>query len=410
MLYFKNSELTAKYHVALNTVLNWAKEAELGKLELELISVNGRNYIANTSRNLAVLDQLALERKKYRNSRTTKDIRPRPEFYRLFKKKQLYDLIRGIDTHHEIPRQYGYFGEGAHTWDRYVSRLAEEAQPNMLNRTVDLMTTNWLYIERLLSPYKRINIVDIGVGNGLPVRGLLERLTGEGRLGRYIALDVSAEMLNIAKVNIAQWFGDRVTFEGYETDINYDRFVHLLADEYAGPEAQTTVTLVLVLGSTLGNFRTPGKALRTIQSSMGAKDLLILTQKLDTPNSRNFFDFNASPSGSSLTTNHRFLVDQLGIDQAFYDPEMGYDVVKKQRFIRIRFKVSLQITFELPEGDRVVRLEKGETLLVWRYWQQNHLDVVAEFARNEFYPLLLSQTPDREYLLSISQINPDLSV
>jgi uncharacterized SAM-dependent methyltransferase len=263
------------------------------------------------------------------------------------------------------------------------------------------------YIDELLAPYKQVNVVDVGVGNVYPVKGLLAHLLAQGKLGRYIALDISPEILKIARSNVEKWFGDKVAFEGYEQDINYDRFSKLLANEYVKHDAKDTVNLILLLGGTLSNMRYSDGGYRVVHDSMGINDLLIHTTKLDTEYTRRFFDFDIQPGETRLAPIHRLVVDLLNIDPAFYDVEMGYDSKWHQRFEQIKFKVALSITFSFPTGKRTVELNKGDAVLVWRGLQQTADDVKEQFDRNDFYLLQTSQTENQEYILTISRVKRD---
>jgi uncharacterized SAM-dependent methyltransferase len=404
MLYFKNSDLAKKYVVSDRTVHNWIVEAEAGKLELVLHRVGGRTYVANTAANIRIIERLIEERRKYRNTRSVKEIAPRPEFYKLFTQAQIYDITTNLQLHHEIPREYNYFDDGAGNWDEYAKRLAAEDSPNTLNSTIGLLKKNQAYIDDLIGRYKRVNVVDIGVGNALPVRDLLSHLLERGVLGRYIALDISREMLNIAERNIKEWFDGQVHYEGLELDINHELFSNMLAESYIGDDAEETVNLVLFLGGTLCNLRKPDGVLRVIHDSMGWKDILVHTDKLDTEASRRYFDFNSKPGKSTLAPNHRFIFDLLNIDESFYEVEMGFDEAKRNRYIRVRLKVSLIINFEFEEGRRRLELNKGQTILLWRHWEMTPRGVADDFERNDFHMLHMSQTEDEEYILTISRV------
>jgi hypothetical protein len=408
MLYFKNTDLAETYHVSLRTVLNWIEAAKEDKLDLELYTYKDRQYVANTTRNISKIESIVEERKKYRNKRGYKVITPKPEFYELFTKHQLFDIISSLDVYHEIPRQYNYFNGGAEYWDKYAWRLASEQSPNFLNQTIKLLDINKGYLDELLAPYNRVNVIDVGIGNAIPTKTFLEHLRANNKLGRYIGLDISPEMLKIAERNVQEWFEGEVPFEGYQFDMNYDRFVDLIADDYmAGEESATSVNVIFSLGGTLENQRFPDGALKAIHSSMGRKDLFILCLKLDTVNSRRFFDFNVKQGFSSLSPNHRFIFDLMNIDESLYEVEMGFNERLRMRYIRVRLKVALSIVFESSEGKRIVELAKNDTILLWRYWHQDAFDVVEQLRHDDFSTILASQTEDQDYILTVSRVNPN---
>ncbi len=404
MQYFRNYELAKLYHVSQATVGKWVEAAKQGKLGLTLSTKEGKTYVANTVNNTSIIEQLVADRRKYRNHKAAKTIEPQARFYELYTQQQILDIMVNLEVQHEMPFQYSYFEDGADYWDKYAQRLYEETTPNVLKNIINLLEKNQSYIDDILARYKRVNIVDIGVGNALPVKQLLSHFLETGRLGRYIAIDISEKMLDIAESNVKKWFDGRVAFERYRLDINYDRFTDVLADEYVQEDSKDIANLVLVLGGTFGSFRTPEGAFKIIHDSMGLNDLFIYSKKLDTDTSRRYFDFNLQPGKTALAQNDRFIFDLFNIDESFYDVEMGFDEELSQRFIRARLKVALRIKFYFDNGARFIDLNKGDAILLWRGWQQSAIDVVHQLNQNAFYPLHTSQTDDQELILAISRI------
>jgi len=407
MLYFTNSELVNRYHISEKTAINWIKEAKSGKLALELYEENGKVRIANTNKNITLIEQLVEARKKYRNNRAIKTVTPKPEFYKLYNQQQIFDLTSSLDIYHEIPLDYAYFDGGANYWDEYAQRLASEEVPNFLTSTVKQLKANQGYLDDLTSRYKRVNIIDIGPGNALPVKELLQHLLDQGKLGRYIALDISPSILNVVKRNIENWFGSKVLFESHELDINHDRFTDLLAEGVLGEGAKDVVNVVLALGGGFSNMRSPDDAFKTIRSSMNRQDLLVYNLKLDSKTSRQYFDLGIRTESSPLDAHKKMLVDLLNIDDSFYDVEVGYDPDLRERFMRLRLKVELKIKFAFEKGERILAFNKNETILVWRFWHQNVQDVVNQLHANDFDVLQSNLTEDKQYLLTISRVSSE---
>jgi len=404
MLYFKNSELAYTYHVSVRTVRNWIEAAKQGKLDLDLHSQGNKTYVSNTSRNLSTIEQLVERGKKYRPHRAVKTVTPKPEFYQLFNDAQAYDIIRNLEIYHEIPRQYNYFDGGADSWDQYAKRLGKEDTSNVLKSTINLLDTNRAYIDDLLKDFDRVNIFDIGVGNALPVKNLITHLLSQDKLGRYVAIDISNEIIAIAKRNIHSWFGGKVSFEGYSHDISYDRFTNLIAPEYLHSDSEKTANLVLFLGGTPYNFREPKNSFRAIYDSMGINDFLIYSDKLDSANSRKYFDFNPESGANVLSTNHRLIFDLFNIHDSFYEVERGFDEEHQHRYIRVRLNVALNIKFEFEEGEKQLEFSKGETILLLRAGNSSSRDIINDFEECGLNTIHSSQTPDQEYILTISRI------
>jgi len=407
MLYFTKAELAETYHISEKTVTNWIKEAKSGKLDLELYKGHGGARIAKTTRNITLIEELVQKRKKFRNTRGSKVIAPKPEFYELYSQQQIFDLASNLDIRREIPFQYGYFDGGAEYWDRYAERLAAEQMPNFLTSTIKQLRTNQDYIDDLLSRYSRVNVIDIGPGNSLPVRGLLQHLLEREKLGRYIAVDISTSMLKIAKRNIEEWFGSKVPFESYEADINYDRFTELLAGDAVGGNAGKTANIVLALGGSFANLRTPDNAFRIIHDSMNRNDLFVYNLKLDTEAARQYFDFGIGKKMPPLDAKAKMVLDRLNIDESFYDAEMGFDAERRERYIRIRLKVALTIKFAFEKGERTVEFNKNDTILLWRYWHQDVQEVIQQLDRTEFDVLQTSLTEDKDYLLTVARVKSE---
>lgn len=402
--YFKNTELAKLYNVSEKSVRNWIHAASEGKLDLQLYTLDGKSYVANISKNNLIIDELVKKGQKYKNKRGFREIIPTPKFYATYSSKQIFDIISSLSIHRELPLKYSYVDGGAEYWDKYAQRLLYEPTPNMLTSTVDLLALNLDDLDRLIGSRKYVNIVDLGPGNSLPVKQLLSHLLEVGKLKRYIALDISKEMLEISKRNVNDWFGEDVKFEGYVRDINYERFDDLFADDYAGNDEDIPLNLVLLLGGTLCNLRSPAQALQAINNSMGLDDLFIYSTKLDTPNARRYFDFNISSESQELTPRHKLALDMLNIDRSLYTVEQFFDKEKVARFISVRLKMALSINFNLSKGSRIVRLKKDDSVLLWRYWHQTAMDIINQIDASDFDLQRVVKSEDQEYLLLISKI------
>lgn len=399
MQYFRNHELASMYKVSQAAVGKWIAATQKGKLELVLIEQEGKNYVANTSKNLIAIDKMVKARKKYYNKRSLKTVTPLPEFYKIYSKEQIFDIISNIDIHREIPHQYSYFNGGADYWEKYAQKLIAENTPNLITGTIKLLKLNQAYIDSLLAPYKTVNVVDLGVGDCSPIKDLLAHLLDKGVLGRYIALDISQEMIAKARRNLKRWFGGKVAFEGYNRDINYDRFVELMSPD-SGTES---INVVLCFGGTLSNLRTPSDSLKIINKSMGRNDIFIYSGLIDTPQTRLYFDFDLHPGAKSILT-YKMILDLLNIDESYYEVERLFDEQVRARFIRLRFKVALTLKFELPTGIKQIEINKGECLLTWRHWHYSTVEYVQNLDDCKFDLLHMSQTLKKDCVLTVAKI------
>ena len=399
MKYYKNTELAKIYGTSEKSVRNWIQAAREGKLELQLYEEKGKFLIENTAKNTFTIETLVAKGRKYKNTRGHKVITPLPKFYDLYSPKQIVDIMANLDIYRESPVQYTYFNSGAQRWDKYTQNLLNQTTPNSLTNTLQLLDLNLGYIDALLGDCSGVNIIDIGVGNALPIRGVLEHFIEKGLLKRYIGIDISKELLHIAKQNISSWFKDEVLFEGHIRNINYDRFDDLLVAESFGAEANSTVNLVFFLGGTISNMRQPNHALSTIHDSMGKRDFLFISKKLDTEKSRRYFEM-AVQGNQEIN----LVLKLLNIDESLYTLEQFFDEQKMVRQARARLNVAIAIKFQLYDQERVIEFNKDETILLWRARHQTALETLKQFDANGFELLQATRSKDQEYLSLISKI------
>lgn len=407
MQYFKkNVELASLYGVSESAVRNWIEAAREGRLNLQLHEQAGRFYITNSPQNRLTMQQQAKQGKKYRNAAHHKVITPSSEFYKLYSVTQVADMVSELDIYREIPLKYSYFDGGAEMWDQHVQKLVDGPALDYWTFTNKLMTLHRDYISDFLEDSKRVNIVDLGAGNAMPDKVLMTHLVEKGILGRYIGIDLSESMLDITRRNLNSWFGDQVAVETHVLDINTQRFNDLLVDESFSHSVDNPVNIVLLLGGTIANFRSPAQALDVIRSSMGRNDLLIYTNRLSTSSSRPYFDFGPNIERlEQLSPRHRLVLDLLGIDETCYDVEQIFDEKRQERSIRARLKVSLSLRFELHGGERTIDINKGESLLVWRGGQeQDAFGYIQQLNDSGFRIINSSTTKDNEYFLAIAGI------
>jgi hypothetical protein len=404
MLYFKHSELVNKYHVSLKTVHNWIDAAKDGKFNLTLVERGSRTYIANTPQNVASLTQLATSGKKYRNTRFSQMAAPVAQFYDTFSKRQILDIISNLTIHREIPSQYNYIDGGAQNWHKWVDTLAQDSDSNYLNSTRELVRANLDQIDKLVGDTRKVNIIDLGVGNAYPSRELVKYLQGRGMLNRYIAIDISQSMLDIAEANVRTWFNGEVAFEGHVRDITYERFDDLLVDDRLADGKEQIVNLVLLLGGTPVNFRNFTDAFKVAYGSMEDGDLLIFTGKPDTESARHYFGVHHKQT-AGYPGIYSFVLGLMGIDRSMYDIEVGYEERQRMRYIRVRFNTAVTIGFDFEDIKRSVQIEKGETVLLWRVWHMTSLEVITTLEQTGFVLLQASITKNRDRLITVLGID-----
>jgi len=398
MKYYKHSQLVKEYNVSDRTVRNWVEASLQGKVDLKLFEQKGRYYVADSVANQSVLEGLAEQGKKYRNSRSTKSVDVSPQFYRTFTPFQQRDIINGLEKERELSWHYSYFGGAADYWNDYLMELHSAGKGNLITNTIDTIKLNFSYLESLIEQYDHVNLINICTGNNIAIHDLVSRIKASGKLRRLIGVDISGDMLDIAEKNIERWFGDSVSMERRVQDIRNQPID--ISENDGVVDAPNTLNIFLMVAGPLKNFRQPSRVLKTINQSMGKDDLLITTTKRDTPETRAFFDFNVK--GDSDPLDHSgFLARLLNIDKSFYDVALGHD--EEKRYKSITLKVNLSINFQEGNSHHTVSMEKGESILIWKADQFSDEKLVELLNTSGFDCLLTSQSLDQQLLLTLSR-------
>lgn len=404
MRYFKNAELTRLYNVSDKAVRNWIESARRGKIQLELYHHQGKAYVVDTLANNQTMEDLVRQGRKFRNRRSHRNLTPSKEFYKLYSRSSVIDIINKLDAYHELPVVYAYFGSGAINWDDYLHKLHEAGQSNLLTNTIETLALNFTYIDALLAPYKNINLVNVCVGNSLAVKDLAAHIQKTKKLKKIIAIDLSEDMLGISERNVDTWFNKGIHLEKHVRDLSYERFDSVLTEDSYGADASETTNLITFVAGPIVNFKEPDQALRTIHDSMGKNDLFITTLKRDTEQTRSFFDFHTKSDKGLLGVYNKMLVDLLNIEDTFYDIEQSFDERIKLRYVQIRLKLDITVHFEVGLFQKAVHLNKGETILLWRSWQHTDQSIVDRFIKTGFEILQTSRSLDQQLNLLVAKI------
>jgi L-histidine N-alpha-methyltransferase len=275
--------------------------------------------------------------------------------------EQATAIAAALAERREFPYEYTYLGEGSRHWREQADR-SELSDPTAIDQTPWLVAHHAADLVALLPADHAVRVVDLGPGTGASVHGLLDHLVRADRLDSYLALDISAEILDVAGQRLLAAFPTVA-----------DRF-HLHRGDFAGagldrvmtPDPRGRVRVVMMAGSTLHNLDDPDLLLRRIVARVGAADLLVLTLRVEPPAGRPAF-MDRLHTGRPLKPQQQVGLDLCGIDRLWYDTELGYDPVRRELFTRVRLLRPVEIVFDLGATDRTVRLAAGDTVTVWRY-------------------------------------------
>jgi uncharacterized SAM-dependent methyltransferase len=404
MRFLKNGELIRRYGVSDKTVRNWIAASLTGKLDLKVVEDRDKHYIADTVGNDQMLKKLTVKGRKYRNGRTYKVVSPKDEFYELYSLPQIIDIANLLEKEKELSWDYSYFGEAAAYWNQYLNEMYAAGEGNLLTNTIETFKFSYPYVDAITSHYDHINVVNICIGNNLVAKDIIAHIKNQGKLNRCIALDLSPDILDVAEKNTDKWFDNEVKLEKYVVDVRYQWFGDILAHNPKVMDAGSVMNLVLFIGGPIVCFKWPEQVLHTIHDSLGANDLLFTSQKRDTNEARDFFDFNVKSDTTLTGFRRNIMAHLLSIEPNFYTLEQAFDPQLRMRYMQLRLNVSVAVKFETETFTKTVELEKGDALFLWRSWQYSDEQILGKLRESDFSVLQTIQSKDKQLLATISKV------
>jgi len=311
-------------------------------------------------------------------------VSPSDAFYRTYTAAQVEAVVAALDERAEFPYELTYLGSGGSAlWHAGETAAGPDAA---VREDQDSLLTQYTPELLALAPASRpVRVVDLGPGTARPVSGLLRRLLDQSRLEGYRGIDLSPELLEVARKHlltafpeVAEDFDLRV---GDFTGPDLGQVLAAADDPYQGDPGP--VRYVVLAGGTLFNFADPGRVLRHVGEAMREEDVLVLTLRVDTGVDRPPFMDRVSVGGPYKPQQLSGL-DLLGIDRSWYVPETGYDRERSEVFVRVRFTQPVAIEFTVERRLRTVKFSAGDTVAVWRYHYLDREAVVDQLARNGF--------------------------
>ncbi|MFK0292758.1 L-histidine N(alpha)-methyltransferase [Streptomyces sp. NPDC090442] len=305
---------------------------------------------------------------------------PREDFHRLYSAAQVDAVADSLSLRAEFPYQLTYLGEGSEMW-----RAGEvPSNPDLVPMLRDINSLLTRHAEQLLAlapPSSPVQIVDLGPGTARPVRGLIRHLLERTRLAGYRAVDISAEILELARKNLQSEFPDHAEhFELWQGDFTGPDLKRVLAPERAsGHSGGEPFRFVIMAGGTLYNFADPNQVLRHVRSAMSEHDVLLLTLRIDIGADRPAFMKEVKVGGAHKPQQLAGL-DLLGIDRSWYVTESGFDRMRSEIFVRARFLEPVTVAFDAAGGNRAVSFEPDDTVVVWRYLYQDSAAVADQLS------------------------------
>jgi L-histidine N-alpha-methyltransferase len=180
-------------------------------------------------------------------------------------------MIKSIVSGH-VPLKFAYAGSAAYTHDRYASTADyQQMMTSAANESGTLLSSG-------LQDSASGGVAEVGPGNGLRSAAFLRHLQRAGvRFSRYLALDFSSTLLEIACVRL------RASFVHCQIDTSAWDIEERPSTSVEEWRAGAGPILVCLLGHTLGNLEDPARALANIATGHRPGDVLVTSVLLREP-------------------------------------------------------------------------------------------------------------------------------
>lgn len=389
---FRNIDIAKIYGVSNPTVINWINAAVKKQNMLKLTTVKNKLKVIDSPENREELQRLKDKGTVHKS--TYIETKPTEDFYKTFTPNEVAEIATNLDIHKEISLKFTYKGIGGQLWDQYVIEGKEAGTYTTTTKLSNLLANTFEFLEYKIAKYNKVNIIDIGPGNCESILPFLTKLAKSGKLGKYIAVDISQSMLDIAKKRINKEF-QNVEFEGIESDIEKSDLLEI------GIKAKKEgeINIFLFVGSTIGSLD-EYKTLANLKSSLSDNDILYFSNKV-------FQTTEKSKTGH--------VVDNY--EQLFWIPEMLgiktnpnnliglYDDKTDTRTVVFRPDNDYQIEFDLGGVKKQIRIYKGEDVVVWRHKMSTTNQIIEDLGRAKLSLTQMTKENDFSHVLIMCELD-----
>ncbi len=288
---------------------------------------------------------------------------PSSEFYSIFSNEEVLGIIHALKVRREIPLKYSYKGTGAKKWDNFYLKHIVPKWYRTSSTEIDLLRDNFEYLNGNLQRCEKLNIVDVGAGNSYPVKQFITRLHKLDRVNKYVALDISEDLLNLSRKNFTKWF-PTIEFISYTIDIENSCLPPISLDNQANLEADNTAKIILHLGVTMGNHHDRIQVLKNFRDSMGKHDLLVFTNEIGSSSqwdgiARGGFKYHVDEV-------YAWIQKDIGLSSQDCELVRKYDEKTNSLVANIKLGQDYTINFNVSGIDKSLQISEGEEITIWR--------------------------------------------
>ncbi len=291
-------------------------------------------------------------------------VKPASELYSIFSQVEILEMIHALEVRRELPLKYFYKGRGAKIWDSFYLKFIIPNWYRRSNVEINLLKDNFEYINHNFPNNSKLNIIDVGSGNSYPIKEFVSKLNKLGRVNKYIALDISEELLNISKNNFKKWF-PCIKFISDTIDIENSCIPKILLKNEENLEEVNIHNVILLLGVTIGNLHNRSNSLKNLKNSMSKKDLLVFTNEIGC-NSK----WDGQVRGGCYyhaKKIYEWVKNTFAIKSEDCELIRKYDSQIDSIVANIKFSRDYTINFKFMDVDKTIKISSGEEITIWRH-------------------------------------------
>ena len=301
--------------------------------------------------------------------------KPTSEFYSIFSEEEVLGIIHALESRREFPLKYSYKDRGAKIWDNFYLKYIIPRWYRTSNVEIDLLKDNFECINNHLINCENFNVVDVGSGNSYPVKAFIYRLNELGRINKYIALDISEELLDLSKENFRKWF-PLIEFISSTIDIENSCLPKIPLKNQANLEPDDITKVILHLGVTIGNHQNRDRVFKNFRDSMGKNDLLVFTNEIGSNSTwdgkvRGGCKYHAEQI-------YAWIKNKIGIRAEDCELVRKYDLETDSIVANIKFRHNYTINFNFMGVDKTIEISEGEEITIWRHHKYELPELLQE--------------------------------
>lgn len=399
---FKNVQVAHDYNVSSTAVLRWIEGSVKSKNSLQLQKTRNKLKILDSEHNVAELMRLSEQSVIYKNKILYSEVTPKPALYEILRPEQIIEIVNFLETKRVIPHKFEYIGEGSRLWDEFLKDTTGGGGYPYPKIESNILLEIFPFIKAETRLANKLNLIDVACGNVFPTLDILKKLTEEGKLNKYLGIDISKDMVMIAKANLKNILPE-IRSEFAECDIENENPAQLFFRDRSNINGVTS-NVVLFMGGTYGTIENRSKALGNLRAGMGKDDYLIFSNQLEKVKNR-IIGEHPTAMKNLMTWIPRLL--NISVDECTLASR--YNEIEGRRQTVLKLDKDYSIDFEVFGTTRRINLYKGEEIVLWSHKMSSVHDIIKDAEVAGFKIALLSVHEEKSMITLVCKTNDTIS-